>query len=121
VEATLVRAPGVTQAAVVVRQNSQGEPRLVAYAAGDRHLVDAERLRAFAVGHLPEGSVPSRFIMRDALPLTANGKVDRRAIHGFEDAAPIQAPPAPWSIRSDVERAIAGHLAGDARPRRLRR
>ena len=49
VEATLVRAPGVTQSAVVVRKNSQGEPMLVAYAAGDRHLIDVERLRAFAV------------------------------------------------------------------------
>src|SRR6185436_10070751 len=47
VEATLVRAPGITQSAVVVRKNSQGEPMLVAYAAGDRDLIDAERLRAF--------------------------------------------------------------------------
>ena len=108
VEATLVRAPGVTQSAVVVRNNSQGEPMLVAYAAGDRRLIDAERLRAFAASHLPEGSVPSRFVLLDALPLTASGKVDRRVINALEDATPVHAPPASWSNRSVVEQAIAG-------------
>ncbi|HEY7474008.1 MAG TPA: non-ribosomal peptide synthetase [Vicinamibacterales bacterium] len=110
VEATLVRAPGVTQSAVVVRTNSQGEPMLVAYAAGDRRLIDAERLRAFAVSHLPEGSVPSRFVILDALPLTASGKVDRRAINGLEDAIPAHAPlisGISWSGRSVVEQAVA--------------
>ena len=108
VEATLVRAPGVTQSAVVVRKNSQGEPMLVAYAAGDRDLIDAERLRAFAASHLAEGSVPSRFVLLDSLPLTANGKVDRRAINALEDAAPVRASSALWSSGSDIEQAIAG-------------
>ena len=108
VEETLVRAPGITQSAVVVRKNSQGEPMLVAYAAGDRDLIDAERLRAFAASHLAEGSVPSRFVLLDSLPLTANGKVDRRAINALEDAAPVRAPRASWSGRSDIEQAIAG-------------
>lgn len=108
VEATLVRAPGITQSAVVVRSNSQGEPMLVAYAAGDRRLVDAERLRAFAVSRLPEGSVPSRFVLLDALPLTASGKVDRRAIHALEDATPAHASPDSWVNRSVVEQTVAG-------------
>jgi acyl-coenzyme A synthetase/AMP-(fatty) acid ligase len=108
VEATLVRAPGITQSAVVVRSNSQGEPMLVAYAAGDRRLIDEERLRAFASSHLPEGSVPSRFVLLDALPLTASGKVDRRAIKALEDAAPVHASPASWSDRSVDEQVIAG-------------
>jgi acyl-CoA synthetase (AMP-forming)/AMP-acid ligase II/acyl carrier protein len=108
VEATLVRAPGITQSAVVVRRNSQGEAMLVAYAAGDRRLIDAERLRAFAVSHLPEGSVPSRFVLLDALPLTASGKADRRAIHALEDATPAHASAASWSNRSVVEQAVAG-------------
>lgn len=109
VEATLVRAPGITQSAVVVRNNSQGEPMLVAYLAGDRRLIDEEQLRAFAVSHLPEGSVPSRFVVLDALPLTSSGKVDRRAIHTVEDG---QARPQPslfsWSDRPAIEQAIAG-------------
>jgi acyl-CoA synthetase (AMP-forming)/AMP-acid ligase II/aryl carrier-like protein len=108
VEATLVRAPGVTQAAVIVRSNSQGEPMLVAYAAGNRRLADAERLRAFAVSHLPEGSVPSHFVVRDALPLTASGKVDRRALAALEDATPSPEWSASWSGRSVVEQAVAG-------------
>lgn len=111
VEATLVRAPGVTQAAVVVRTTSQGDPMLVAYAAGDRRVVDADRLRAFAASLLPEGSVPARFVLLDSLPLTASGKVDRRAINALEDANAVRsesAPGASWSSRSVVERAVAG-------------
>jgi aryl carrier-like protein len=80
---------------------------LVAYAAGDRRLIDADRLRAFAVSQLPEGSVPSRFVLLDALPLTASGKVDRRAINALEDAIPSHAL-ASWSHRSVTEQAIAG-------------
>jgi acyl-coenzyme A synthetase/AMP-(fatty) acid ligase/aryl carrier-like protein len=105
VEATLVQAPGVTQSAVVVRRNSQGEPTLVAYAAGDRGLIDEPRLRAFAVSHLPEGSVPSRFVILDALPLTPSGKVDRRAINAREEAAAVS--PVSWSDRSVVEQTVA--------------
>jgi acyl-CoA synthetase (AMP-forming)/AMP-acid ligase II/acyl carrier protein len=108
VEATLLGAPGVTQSAVVVRRNSQGDPMLVAYAAGDRRLIDAERLRAFAVSHLQEGSVPSRFVVLDALPLAATGKVDRRAINALEDAAQVHGSPVSWSGRSVVEQTIAG-------------
>lgn len=108
VEATLVRAPGISQSAVVVRKNSQGESMLVAYAAGDSRLIDVERLRAFAVSHLPEGSVPSRFVLLDALPLTASGKVDRRALTALEEATRGHESPASWSARSAVELAVAG-------------
>jgi acyl-CoA synthetase (AMP-forming)/AMP-acid ligase II/aryl carrier-like protein len=108
VEATLVRAPGISQSAVVVRKNRQGESMLVAYAAGDTRLIDVERLRAFAVSHLPEGSVPSRFVLLDSLPLTASGKVDRRAINALEDAAPARVPSASWSACSAVELTVAG-------------
>jgi hypothetical protein len=108
VEAILVRAPGIMQSAVVVRKNSQGESMLVAYTAGDSRLVDVERLRAFAVSHLPEGSVPSRFVLLDTLPLTASGKVDRRALTALEEATPAHESPASWSARSAVELAVAG-------------
>jgi acyl carrier protein len=108
VEATLVRAPGISQSAVVVRKNCQGESTLVAYAAGDRRLIDVERLREFAVSHLPAGSVPSRFVLLDALPLTASGKVDRRALAALEEAAPRHESPASWSAGSDVELIVAG-------------
>jgi acyl carrier protein len=81
---------------------------LVAYAAGDRDLIDAERLRAFAASHLAEGSVPSRFVLLDSLPLTANGKVDRRAINALEDAAPVRASRPRGRAAPSIEQAIAG-------------
>ena len=51
VEATLVRAPGAHNQPSCAQQLA-GRTMLVAYAAGDRRLIDAERLRAFAASHL---------------------------------------------------------------------
>ncbi len=52
--------------------------------------------------------MPSRFVLLDALPLTASGKVDRRAINALEDATLAPASPVSWSGRSVTEQAIAG-------------
>ncbi|WP_143070976.1 amino acid adenylation domain-containing protein, partial [Streptomyces malaysiense] len=81
VETVLSRVPEVARAVVVVREDRPGDKRLVAYvvpvAGGD---VDPEALRRHAGGALPEYMVPSAFVALDALPLTANGKLDRRAL-----------------------------------------
>ncbi|HEV7919166.1 MAG TPA: non-ribosomal peptide synthase/polyketide synthase [Thermoanaerobaculia bacterium] len=70
VEAALLRAPAVTEAVVVVR----GE-RLIAYVVGE-----ADAARATLEQALPAHMVPSAFVQLDALPLNANGKVDRKAL-----------------------------------------
>jgi acyl-CoA synthetase (AMP-forming)/AMP-acid ligase II/thioesterase domain-containing protein/acyl carrier protein len=108
VEATLLRAPGVSQAAVIVRANAQREATLVAYAAGNRQLIDPERLRSFAASQLPAGSVPSRFVVLEALPLTASGKVDRRAIATLDDSEPATGPPPDSPTGSAVEQGVRG-------------
>ncbi|PWW60407.1 non-ribosomal peptide synthetase [Actinokineospora spheciospongiae] len=81
VEATLVGLPEVSRAAVVVRDGPGGDRRLVAYAVpAARRTADPVRLRRDLARSLPEHLVPAAVVVLDALPLTANGKVDRRAL-----------------------------------------
>jgi hypothetical protein len=74
IENTLVRVPGVRAGAVVVN-----DKQLVAFYAADRAL-DSAALRAELEKALPRYMVPAAFHWRDALPLTDNGKTDRKAL-----------------------------------------
>jgi thioesterase domain-containing protein/acyl carrier protein len=80
IEAVLCRHPAVRQAVVVVREDSPGDKRLVAYfvAEGDRPSND--EVRAYLKQSLPEYMVPGAFVVLSSLPLTPNGKLDRRAL-----------------------------------------
>ena len=81
IEAELLRASGVSQAAVVVREDVAGSRRLVGYvvaSAGGR--VEASGLRGHLALRLPDYMVPSAFVLLERLPLTPNGKLDRRAL-----------------------------------------
>lgn len=79
VEAALLRHPAVQQAAVVARGARSGEYRLHAYLVVDGGPARDE-LRRWLIGRLPEPMVPASFTVLAALPLTANGKVDRKAL-----------------------------------------
>jgi amino acid adenylation domain-containing protein len=89
VESHLVRHPEVMEAVVIVREDTPGHKRLVAYLT-HRGSASGESLRAHLLKRLPEYMVPSAFVFMDALPLTQNGKVDRRAL-AIPDAG--RAPP----------------------------
>ena len=81
IEAALSRIPGVREAVVLAREDSPGDKRLVAYVAGSNGAEPAAAaLRAALQRELPDYMVPAAFVVLDALPLTSNGKVDRKAL-----------------------------------------
>jgi hypothetical protein len=81
IETALAREPGVREATVIVREDRPGEKAIVAYvvAAPSAVLSVAELRRALRAG-LPDYMVPADFVVLSALPLSPNGKVDRRAL-----------------------------------------
>ncbi|PTL79254.1 non-ribosomal peptide synthetase [Vitiosangium sp. GDMCC 1.1324] len=80
IEATLLRQPGVRQAAVVVRGSGR-DTRLDAFFVPDSAApANGKRLREALRLTLPEAMVPSRFVALQAVPFTTSGKVDRKAL-----------------------------------------
>jgi len=81
IEATLGRHPAVREAVVLPQEDERGEQRLVAYvtAAGESRP-SSDDLRSFLKNNLPDHMIPAVFVLLDALPLTSNGKLDRRAL-----------------------------------------
>ncbi|HVR97985.1 MAG TPA: AMP-binding protein, partial [Thermoanaerobaculia bacterium] len=79
IETVLERDPEVRRAAVAALDDDTGSRRLVAYAVAGPSTRIAE-LRERLRRHLPEFMIPAIFVFLDALPLNANGKVDRRAL-----------------------------------------
>ncbi|WP_203933636.1 non-ribosomal peptide synthetase [Virgisporangium ochraceum] len=92
VESALVGCAGVGQAVVVVREFAPGDARLVGYVTpANESTVDGHTVRATVAGMVPEYMVPAVVVVLDALPLTANGKVDRGALPS-PPAGPSSAP-----------------------------
>ena len=77
IEAALGQHPAVREAVVLAREDAPGEKRLVAYVVADS---TADELRRFLKDKLPEYMVPAVVVLLEALPMTPNGKVDRRAL-----------------------------------------
>ncbi|MFJ1823055.1 amino acid adenylation domain-containing protein, partial [Streptomyces sp. NPDC088139] len=82
IETVLVGRPGVGQATVVVREDRPGDKRLVAYlvAAEEGARIEPGDVQRQVSGLLPDYMIPSAFVVLDEIPLTVNGKVDRRAL-----------------------------------------
>ncbi|HMB06392.1 MAG TPA: amino acid adenylation domain-containing protein, partial [Isosphaeraceae bacterium] len=95
IEAALLRHPAVREAVAVAREDTPGDPRLVAYIVPvDPTAPEAADLRPWLKRSLPDYMVPSAFVTLRALPLSPNGKVDQKAL------------PAPSTVRPGRERAL---------------
>jgi amino acid adenylation domain-containing protein len=93
VESALRAHPALTAAVVLAKPDPAGQKRLVAYTVGD---VTAADLRTFLSRRLPDHLVPSAFVVLDALPVNASGKLDRAALpEPAEETADYVAPSSP--------------------------
>ncbi|WP_332875351.1 amino acid adenylation domain-containing protein, partial [Pseudomonas uvaldensis] len=89
IEARLSQHEAVKETAVLVREDVPGEKRLVAYFTLHRpeDMTTIEVLRAHLQSRLPDYMVPAAYVRLDALPLTANGKLDRKALPAPDQAS----------------------------------
>lgn len=101
VEQVLREHPSVAQAAVVARERTAGDLRLVAYAVGAGETPpDVSELRRFLSQRVPEYMIPSAFVTLDAIPTTVSGKFDRHRL------------PAPdWSLAASQREFVAPRTA----------
>ena len=107
IETAIARHPAIREIVVIVREDVSGDSRLVAYLVAQNPPADlVDQLRAQLRASLPDYMVPSAFVVLEALPLTANGKIDRKALPAPEpsgtDEAKYVAP------RTPIEKTLAG-------------
>ncbi|WP_169812539.1 non-ribosomal peptide synthetase [Nocardia acidivorans] len=107
IEAALLALEQIRQAAVIVRRGDAGAADIVAYLVTEPGAaLDIPQLRGALGQHLPEYMVPAAYVVLEALPLTANGKLDRRAL-----PEPVAVTAAYRPARTQAERTVAAVLA----------
>ncbi|SAL73620.1 non-ribosomal peptide synthetase [Caballeronia arvi] len=93
IETVLSEQPSIRACAVLPQQDSVAASRLVAYVVADAGY-DESRVRAALRQRLPDYMVPVGFVRLDRLPITRNGKLDRRALPAFQARTNATRPPA---------------------------
>ncbi len=84
IEAQLLKHPEVTEAVVLARMDETVQQLyLCAYCVTKTTCTNAD-MKEFLSGHLPEAVIPSRYVWLEKMPVTANGKVDRKALPQYE-------------------------------------
>jgi amino acid adenylation domain-containing protein len=106
IEVALLQHPAVREAVIIVREDTPGDKQLVAYIVpADASFSETELLRAFLEVRLPNYMLPSAFVTLDALPLTLNGKIDRKTLPTPERPVQKSNFDAP---RTESEKILAG-------------
>ncbi|MBB5916260.1 amino acid adenylation domain-containing protein [Nocardia transvalensis] len=106
IEAAVLAQDGVRTAAVIVREDIPGDRRIVAYLTGEDGIApDTGAVATGVAAVLPDYMIPASFVVLDAIPLTTNGKLDRRALPA--PRAEVRAYRAP---RTPIEYATARTL-----------
>jgi amino acid adenylation domain-containing protein len=80
IEDALLRHPLIRQAVVSVHEEVPGNKRLVAYLVSDEQALTVTAIREFLIGKLPDYMVPSAVVQLEEMPVTPNGKIDRKAL-----------------------------------------
>lgn len=89
IETALLQHPSLRDTIVIAREEAPGDKRLVAYCVPEENIeIESADLRSHIAELLPEYMVPAAFMMLDSLPMTPNGKVDRRALPGPDYGRP---------------------------------
>jgi surfactin family lipopeptide synthetase A len=107
IESALYEHPAVRESVAIAIEDSAGEKRLAAFVVSDRErVVSTVELRNFLKERLPQYMVPASLVILDELPLTSNGKVDRKSLSAMENRSIVSEAPfvAP---ETELERAIA--------------
>ncbi len=99
---------GVAEVAVLVREDRPGDPRLVAFLAAGDPAPSPAALRTALRARLPEYMVPGAFVVLPRLPLSPNGKVDRRALSRLAPQASEGSDVASAAPRTPAEEMMAG-------------
>ena len=108
IESALERHPQVRQAVVLVREDSPGDKRLVAYVMppSGGQPPSLTEVRDFPKTKLPEYMVPWALVVLPSLPLTASGKVDRKALPAPAPVSTVEVAAAPAPVEDDACRAL---------------
>jgi hypothetical protein len=112
VEAAIGRHPAVREAVVLAREHDPGDRRLVAYVIPSGVLAPtATELKAFVGWILPDFMVPAAFVMLETLPLTPDGRIDRRSLPAPSSEARPELTRTFVAPRSPAERLLASIVA----------
>ncbi len=111
VQAALAGLDGVEHAVVIAREDRPGDKRLVGYITGGTGTPEPAAARAALADRLPPYMVPAAIVVLEALPLTVNGKLDKRALPApdYQDIGQYRAP---VTLTEEILAGVYSHVLG---------